>query len=247
LLRAKLDVASNPVFLSIYLTVTQNGLSNKMSNARARSEVRLARSENKWGRSNRRHFARQNHRKKTSDQYEKKFKNVQLSQFRADKWIPCHSGYTRGQGWNCLFRAWLGYRISKNPKNGESLQDRIGWAIKIQNIQSDLGLQRSAFPELAIEGDYVFAYSESKHMELVDLDTELFLKEWEKKRRSHVKEIVDSSMLTEQEREWMEEYPPQVTTDITYNDKENRYVERVTMPNLFDMRAKNYHKESNLI
>jgi hypothetical protein len=45
----------------------------------------------------------------------------------------------------------------------------------------------------------------------------------------------------------MEEYSPQVTTDITYNDKENRYEERVTMPNLFDMGAKNYHKESNLI
>jgi len=40
---------------------------------------------------------------------------------------------------------------------------------------------------------------------------------------------------------------PPVTTDIIYNDKENRYVERITMPNLFDMRAKNYHKESNLI
>jgi hypothetical protein len=54
-------------------------------------------------------------------------------------------------------------------------------------------------------------------------------------------------MLSEQEKEWMEEYAPQVTTDITYNDKESRYEERITMPNLFDMRAKNYHKESNLI
>lgn len=37
---------------------------------------------------------RQNPRKKSSDQYLKKFKNVQLSQFRADKWIPRRSGYT---------------------------------------------------------------------------------------------------------------------------------------------------------
>jgi hypothetical protein len=155
---------------------------------------------------------------------------VQLSQFSADKWIPCPSRYTRGQGWNCLFRAWLGYRISKNPKNGESLQDRLGWAIKIQNIQSDLGLQRSAFLT-----------------ELEDLDNELWLKEYKKKRRAHVQEIVDASILSEQEKEWMEEYSPQVTTDITYNDKGNRYEERVTMPNLFDMRAKNYHKESILI
>jgi len=210
-----------------------------MSSARARSKVRSVRSENRWGRSNRRHFARQNYRKKSSDNYERKFKNVQLSQFGADMWLPCPSGYTRGQGWNCLFRAWLGYKISKNPRNGESLQDRLGWAIKIQNIQSDLGLQRSAFPELAIEGDYVFAYSESKHMELVDLDTELLLKEWKKKRRAHVQEIVNSSMLSEQEKEWVEEYASQFITGRTY-DNENKYVERVIMPNLFDKRTSLY-------
>ena len=96
-----------------------------MSSRNASSKSRLIKSNNKWGRSNRRHFARQNHRKKTSDQYEKKFKKVALSQFGADKWIPCNSGYMRGEGWNCLFRAWLGYKIAKNPKNGESLQDRL--------------------------------------------------------------------------------------------------------------------------
>src|SRR5918996_673372 len=126
---------------SIYLTVAHHKLNKNMSTAKASSKVRLVKSENKWGRSNRRHFARQNYRKESSDNYEKKFKNVQLSRFSADKWIPCPSGYTRGQGWNCLFRAWLGYKISKNPMNGESLQDRLGWAIKIQNIRSDLGLQ----------------------------------------------------------------------------------------------------------
>lgn len=217
-----------------------------MSSAKAKSKVRLVRSENKWGRSNRRHFARPNHRKKTSDQYEKKFKNVQLSQFSADKWIPCPSGYTRSQGWSALSKAWIGYKIANNPKNGESLQDRLRYAVIIQNIQTDLGLQRSAFPTLGIEGDYVFAYSESKQMELVDLDTELFMKEWKKKRRAHIQEIVESSMLTEQEREWMDKYAPQFTTEIT-REKEIGYVERVVMPNLYDMRPKNFHKESTLI
>jgi hypothetical protein len=101
------------------------------------------------------------------------------------------------------------------------------------------GLQRSAFPELSIEGDYLFAYSESNHMELVDQDAELFLKEWKKKRRAHIQEIVNGSMLSEQEKEWMEEYEPRVTTDISYNNKENMYVERITMPNLFDMVRQN--------
>jgi hypothetical protein len=93
-----------------------------MSSAKAKSKVRLVRSENKWGRgrSNRRHFARQNHRKKTSDQYLKKFKNVQLSQYNADKWIPCPSGYLKSQGWSALSKAWSGYRISCNPRNGET-------------------------------------------------------------------------------------------------------------------------------
>ena len=84
-------------------------------------------------------------------------------------------------------------------------------------------------------------------MELEDLEFELSFADWKEKRRVHIQEIVGASMLTEQEKEWMEQYPPQVMTDITYNNKENRYEERVTMPNLFDMRAKNYHRESNLI
>jgi hypothetical protein len=67
-------------------------------------------------------------------------------------------------------------------------------------------------------------------MELVDLDTELFLKEWKKKRRAHIQKIVDASLLTEQEKEWMEEY----ASHSMYNDT-NRDVERVVMPNLFDM------------
>ena len=59
------------------------------------------------------------------------------------------------------------------------------------------------------------------------------LKEYKKKRRAHIQEIVDASMLTEQEKESMEEYEPQFTPGKTY-DNENKYVERVIMPNLFD-------------
>ena len=206
-----------------------------MSSRKASSKGRLIKSNNKWGRSNRRHFARQNHRKKTSDLYKKKFRNVRLGQFRADKLIPCPSGYTRGQGWNCLFHAWLGYRISKNPKNGESFQDRLGWAITIQNIQTDMGLQRSSFPDLGLLGDSVIAYDIRKQLELQDQHDELWFKEYEKKRRADIQEIVDASMLTEQEKEWMDEYPPQSVTAPTY-DKENSYVERIIMPNFFDMR-----------
>jgi hypothetical protein len=208
-----------------------------MSSAKARSKVRLVNSENKWGRSNRRHFARQNRRKKTSNgyEYEKKPRKLVLSRFTGDGWMPCPSGYTKGQGWGLLHKAWIGYKRSLNPRNGESFRDRLRWAVTIQNIQTDLGLQRSAFPTLGIEGDYVFAYSESKQMELEDLDNELFLNEWMKKKRAYIQEIVESSMLTEQEKEWVEEYAPQFSTGKTY-DNENKYVERIIMPNLFDIR-----------
>lgn len=211
-----------------------------MSTAKAQSKVRLVRSENKWGRSSRRHFARQNPRKKTSDQYEKKFKNAQLSQYSADSWIPCPSGYTRGQGWNCLFRAWLGYKISKNPKNGESVQDRLRWAIAIQNIQTDLGLQRSSFPELGLLGDSVFTYDLEKELELQTEHDELWFKEYKKKKRAHIQEIVDASMLTEQEKEWMKEYALQTAMHQTSDDT-NRYAEHIVMPNLFDMRRNSHN------
>jgi len=206
-----------------------------MSSRKASSKSRLIKSNNKWGRSKRRHFARQNHRKKTSDQYEKKLKNVQLSQFSADKWIACPSGYTRSQGWNALSKAWLGYKIANNPRNGETIQDKLFWAQMIQNIQTDLGLKRSSFPQLSLVGDVVFAYDIEKELELQDKHDELWFKEYEKKKREHIQEIVDASMLTEQEIEWVEEYAPQFTTEIT-REKENGYVERVVMPNLFDIR-----------
>ena len=116
---------------------------------------------------------------------------------------------------------------------------RTGWAIAIQNIQSYLGLQRTAFPDLCLEGDYVFCYDLSKQMELEDLDNELWLKEYKKKRRAHIQEIVDASMLSEQEKEWMKEYASQSAKDITYG-KENRHVERIIMPNFFDKRRNDH-------
>jgi hypothetical protein len=210
-----------------------------MSVAKARSRIRLVRTENKWGRSNKRHFARQNHRKKTSDQYEKKFKSVQISQFSADEWIPCPSGYTRGQGWNCLFRAWMGYKISKNPKNGESFQDRLGWAIRIQNIQTDMGLQRSSFPDLGLLGDSVFTYNIEKELELQDQHDELWFREYKRKKNVHIQEIVDASMLTEQEKEWMKE-SASVFSMYQIHGNANKSVERVVMPNHFDIR-RSYH------
>ena len=213
-----------------------------MSTAKARSKVRLVRSENKWGRSNRRHFARQNHRKKTSDgyEYEKKPRKVVLSRSTGDGWMSCRSGYTRGQGWGLLHKAWIGFKRANNPRNGESFQDRLRWAIRIQDVQTDLGLQRTSFPNLGLLGDYIFLYDKEKELELQTEEDELWFKRYKKNKRAQIQEIVDASMLSEQEKEWMEEYKLQSLSHPT-DDNENRSMEHITMPNLFDMR-RNYPK-----
>jgi hypothetical protein len=111
----------------------------------------------------------------------------------------------------------------------------------IQSIQTDLGIARSSFPQLSLLGDLVFLYDKDKELELQEQHDELWYKDYKKKKREHVRQIVDASMMTETELEEMrEEFGPAIQMD-----SENQYVERIIMPNLFDMRAKNYHKESN--
>ena len=198
-------------------------------------------STNKYRRSNRRHFARQNRRKKTSDGYEheKKPRKLVVSRFTGDGWMPCGSGYTKGQGWGLLHKAWIGFKRANNPRNGESFQDRLRWAIRIQDVQTDLGLQRTSFPSLGLLGDYIFLYDKEKELELQTEHDELWFKKYKKNKRAHIQEIVDASMLSEQEKEWMEEYVSESPTHPSYYAT-NRFVERVVMPNLFDMRRNNH-------
>jgi hypothetical protein len=84
--RAKLDIVSKQGF-QVYIPQAHIiGKIKKMSTAKARSRGKLIKSENKWGRSNRRHFSRQNPRKKTSDGYEheKKPGKLVLSRLTGD-------------------------------------------------------------------------------------------------------------------------------------------------------------------
>src|ERR671919_2356309 len=123
-----------------------------------------------------------------------------------------------------------------NPRNGESLQDKLYWASMIQAIQTDLGIARSSFPNLSLLGDLVFLYDKDKELELQEQHDELWYTGYKKKKREHIREIVDASMMTEKEIEEMrEEFGPAIQIDA-----QNRYIERIIMPNLFDMRMK-YH------
>ena len=212
-----------------------------MSIARAYN-VKPVKSTNKYGRSNKRHFARQNHRKKTSDGYEfeKTPRKLVLSRFTGDGWVPCPSGYTRGQGWGLLHKAWIGFKRANNPRNGESLQDKLYWASTIQSTQTDLGIARSSFPNLSLLGDVVFLYDKEKELELQEQHDELWYTDYKKKKREYIRQIVDASMMTEKEiEEIREEFGPAIQMDAG-----NRYIERIIMPNLFDMRARDRQLEN---
>ncbi|MGH9976657.1 MAG: hypothetical protein ACRD8Z_12615 [Nitrososphaeraceae archaeon] len=54
---------------------------------------------------------------------------------------------------------------------------------------------------MGLKGDYIFTYNLSERSELEDLDNEMWLKEYKRKRRAHIQEVVYASMLTEQEKE----------------------------------------------
>ena len=169
--------------------------------------------------------------------YEKKPRKLILSRFTGDGWMPCPSGYTRGQGWGLLHKAWIGYKRANNPKNRV-----IPGQVKMgdSDAQTDLRLRRTSFPNLGLLGDYIFLYDQEKELELQTEEDELWLKEYKKKMRAHIQEIIYSSMISEQEREWMKEYASQSMTDQTY-DNEDRYLERIIMPNLFEMRRNNHN------
>jgi hypothetical protein len=87
--------------------------------------------------------------------------------------------------------------------------------IFLADHKTDMGLQRSSFPDLGLLGDSVFTYNLEKESEIQAEHDDLWLKEYKKKKRAHIQEIAHSSMLTEQEKEWMEEYVPQYTTVVT--------------------------------
>jgi hypothetical protein len=202
--------------------------------------IKPVKSTNNYGRSNRRHFARANIHKKTSPYYEIKRKGVQISKHTGDGQILCPSGYTRGQGWAALHKAWIGYRIASSGRNGEGLSDRLGWAIKIQEIQEDLLLPRSSFPQLSLIGDKLFLYDLQKQSELEDIENERELK---RIKRAHIREIIDAGRMTDKEVELMrEEFGPALQMDA-----QNRYVERIVMPNFFDGVRRNPLVQSNPI
>ena len=57
------------------------------------------------------------------------------------------NGFTTGQSWGALRKAWKGYRIAKVQSDSPRMTE---YATKIRKIQGELGITRSTFPNLGI-------------------------------------------------------------------------------------------------
>ena len=133
-------------------------------------------------------------------------------------------------------RRGLDSNVQTIQKTENHCRINLDWASMIQSIQTDLGIARSSFPNLSLLGDIVFLYDKNKELELQEQHDELWYTDYKKKKREHIREIVDASMMTEKEiEEIQEEFGPAIQIDAR-----NRYIERIIMPNLFDTRN-NYH------
>jgi hypothetical protein len=58
-----------------------------------------------------------------------------------------HGGFTIGQSWGALRKAWKGYRIAKVQGDNEKM---IEYASKIRKIQGELGVSVASFPHIGI-------------------------------------------------------------------------------------------------
>jgi hypothetical protein len=57
------------------------------------------------------------------------------------------NGFTTGQSWGALRKAWKGYRIAKVQDDNAKMTE---YATKIRKIQEELGISRASFPHLGI-------------------------------------------------------------------------------------------------
>ena len=57
------------------------------------------------------------------------------------------SGFTLGESWGCLEKAWVGYRAAKRLENDEDMKL---YASIIQRLEKELKIEVNDFPELGL-------------------------------------------------------------------------------------------------
>lgn len=82
----------------------------------------------------------------------------------SDKYRICETGFTRGQGWGGIFKAWQGFIINMN-KTGD-VEKIETYARAIQRMEKDLGVAVNQFPELKLAAlDYM---QDSNHRDVLE-------------------------------------------------------------------------------
>ncbi len=90
--------------------------------------------------------------------WSKRFGYLDLYTTAERRQLVCPSGYTFPQGMNKLNKVWWGYLRSKNENDIERMEH---YARQIQDVQEDLGLRTTSFPNLGIFGDQLTLYDHS--------------------------------------------------------------------------------------
>jgi hypothetical protein len=75
-----------------------------------------------------------------------KTRNMANTYTRRDK-VLLKSDYYDTQGWGCLRKCWLGYKIVKSEGDDEKM---VHYAEGIQRVQKDLGIEISDFYNLGL-------------------------------------------------------------------------------------------------
>ena len=88
----------------------------------------------------------------------KRFGYLDAYTYNERRLLICPSGYTFGQGMHALHRLWIAYKISKSEANIGKMKH---YARAIQEVQEDMGLRTTSFPQLGIYGDQLTLYDHS--------------------------------------------------------------------------------------
>lgn len=81
--------------------------------------------------------------------------------------LLCPSGYSIGQCFNVLRKLWNAYHISRCYE--KNIERMIKYAKAIQDVQKDMGIETTSFPNLLLYGD-IFKLLEHKNQKAVEED-----------------------------------------------------------------------------
>ncbi|MGB5090288.1 MAG: hypothetical protein WBN72_05015 [Nitrososphaeraceae archaeon] len=126
-----------------------------------------------------------------------------LEQFnrKEQQGLLCPSGYSISQCFNVLRKLWNAYHISRSEKN---IKRMIKYAKAIQDVQKDMGIKTTSFPDLLLYGD-VFMLLEHKNQKAVTEDhSELLASQQLLEKKHEIITLADEIKIMKKEKEELE-------------------------------------------